>query len=320
MNPTISVIMSVYNEPIEWLKLSIDSICHQTYKDFEFIIICDNPYNKENLSILNKYKQHDSRITLIVNNKNIGLTKSLNKGLEIAKGKYIARMDADDISLPFRFEKQICYMESHPNTIVLGTNIIPFGYHSFLRSFDFIKFTNDDIKAQMLLINPIAHSTVLIRKKILDQHVIKYDEAYLQSQDYRLWEQLLPYGDFANLNEKLLYYRLSPQQISNNNRSGQRGLASSVSLRLQLNWLNTNGFNCSMNELEKECKKIVIDLRNSQLRYTKEYNAFIQYAYLKSLSGTNDIMPFLKYDWRSFSFLNFIRLLSLKLHQYLSSK
>ena len=99
--------MSIYSEEEEWIRESIDSILNQTFSDFEFIIINDNPNRDKNNSLLTEYTRIDNRIIIITNEENIGLTKSLNKGLEIARGKYIARMDADDISLPTRFEKQV---------------------------------------------------------------------------------------------------------------------------------------------------------------------------------------------------------------------
>jgi len=317
MNPTISVIMSVFNEPKDWLAQAVESICNQTFNDFEFIIINDNPENKQSLCLLEEYAHDDNRIKLIVNSENIGLTRSLNKGLKIAKGKYIARMDADDVSLPQRFEKQVCYMDTHSNVIVLGTNINLYGYNSFYRSYDFIKFDNDAIKAQMLFINPIAHSTVFIRKEILDRYGIKYDENYRQSQDYRLWEQLFPYGDFVNLREKLLNYRISSQQVSHKSKIGQRNLATSISIRLQLQWLNCNGYNYNLNELENDCESIVDKLRFSHLRNTNEYNAFIQFAYLKSSSGVKGLLYFFKYDWHSFSMHNIMRLIKKQLNNLL---
>ena len=111
--PIISVIMSVYNEPLDWVQESIDSILQQTFGNFEFIIINDNPNNKELFDFLITNKIKDNRIIIINNDENIGLTKSLNKGLERAKGEYIARMDADDISLPERLEKQINFLNTN---------------------------------------------------------------------------------------------------------------------------------------------------------------------------------------------------------------
>ncbi len=109
----ISVVMSCYNENKTFLEKSISSILNQTYQDFEFIIILDNPYNETLLKILKKFKHIDSRIHIFINPQNIGLAASLNRGIALSKGRYIARMDADDISLPMRFAQQIEYIEKH---------------------------------------------------------------------------------------------------------------------------------------------------------------------------------------------------------------
>ena len=116
----ISVIMSNYNTPEEYLREAIESILNQTYKNFEFIII-DDCSTDNSLEIIKSY--NDERIVLIENEENIGLTKSINKGLAVAKGEYIARMDADDVSLPQRFEKQINYMNDHTELIVCGSSM-----------------------------------------------------------------------------------------------------------------------------------------------------------------------------------------------------
>src|SRR5690606_3913282 len=125
--PLVSVIMSVYNEPEIWLAESIDSILSQTYKEFEFFIVNDNPENLTLAKVLQLYEDNDSRVRIIKNEVNIGLTKSLNKALSLVKGKYIIRMDADDVSLPQRFEKQVTFMEENPNIIASGAAIERFG-------------------------------------------------------------------------------------------------------------------------------------------------------------------------------------------------
>src|SRR5687768_10604451 len=121
MLPSISVLMSVYNGA-RYLSQSIESILAQTFSDFEFIII-DDCSSDSTPQILNEYARQDSRIRIIRNSENKGLTASLNIGLTQAQGRYIARQDADDISLPQRFEKQIHYLEAHPETIVVSSNI-----------------------------------------------------------------------------------------------------------------------------------------------------------------------------------------------------
>ena len=111
----ISVIMSVYNEKKEWLQMSINSILNQSFKNFEFIIVLDNPDNIELKAVLEQFAAKDSRIKLIYNKKNMGLVYSLNSALKVAKGEYIARMDADDISELDRLEVQYNYFEQNPD-------------------------------------------------------------------------------------------------------------------------------------------------------------------------------------------------------------
>ena len=308
--PVISVIMGVYKEPEHWLCQSIDSILHQSFAEFEFIIIFDNPQCPEGLSLLKKYADIDHRIVLIINEENLGLTKSLNRGLSVAKGKYIARMDADDISMSKRFQLQYQYMETHPEVVVLGTNIKYIGRKAFLKRNDSIKFDDESIKAQMLLTNCMAHSTVFIRKSVLDETGITYDESFRQSQDYRLWELLRPYGKFAVLREKLLKYRISDQQITKSQTKGQANLADSVRYRLQKNWLIENGVNYTDEELKSYPFRIIERLRlNSSFNDTLEYKAFLQYAYLLSGDSSWTMLSLLKYDIRKMPVLNIMRLL-----------
>lgn len=218
--PQISVIMSVYNEPIDWVRQSIDSILTQTFSDFEFIIINDNPNNSEIQQFLYDYAVKDDRIKLIENEGNIGLTKSLNKGISYATGKYIARMDADDISYPKRLEKQFQYMESHPEVIVCGTRVKYFGKKSALIYNTFFE-KDTDIRGQMFISSGFAHPSVIIRREILFSNNIRYDETFITAQDYKLWFDLNTFGKFANLKEVLLKYRLSSAQISSSKKESQ---------------------------------------------------------------------------------------------------
>ena len=119
-NDLVSVIMSNYNTPEEFLRASIESVLNQTYSNFEFIIV-DDCSTDNSLEIIKSYQ--DERIVVLENKENLGITKSLNRGLEIAKGEYVARMDADDISFPKRFETQVEYLKNNPQVIVCGTGV-----------------------------------------------------------------------------------------------------------------------------------------------------------------------------------------------------
>lgn len=306
----VSVLMSVYKEPIDWLRQSINSILYQTFKDFEFIIICDNPEYDEGIRLLKEYSQKDNRIVLIFNKENLGLTKSLNKGLAIAKGEYFARMDADDISMANRLERQYAYMEEHPEVIVLGTNIEHIGKKPIISGNDSIKFDDASIRAQMILVNCIAHSSVMLRKSVLDCNDIHYDENYRQSQDYRLWELLMPYGRFACLREKLLKYRMSDQQITRSQKRGQTNLAGGIRLRLQQKWLMSNDYQFSDEDVERHPLGIIEKIRHDKkVNSSLEYKAYLQYAYLYSERDEKKWTNFIIYDLKKMPFISIMRIL-----------
>ena len=160
-NVKISVLMPVYNTNKKYLKQSIESILKQTFKDFEFIIIDDGSDIKTK-KFLKSFK--DDRIVLIENEKNLGLIKTLNKGIKLAKGEFIARMDADDISTPDRFEKQLLYMTKNPEIGVLGS-----AFQIFQKREEKIVMPTTDEDAKKMLqtgVSPFAHPSVMIRKDL----------------------------------------------------------------------------------------------------------------------------------------------------------
>lgn len=211
----MSVIMSCYNERKPDIIKSINSILEQTYKLFEFIIIVDNPKNNEIIETIKKFK--DKRIKVIINEKNIGLAESLNKGISIAKGKYIARMDADDISLPNRLKMQFDYLESHPNIDVVGSNRITIDENDEIIA-DNLKLPISDkkIKKQLPYASVIIHPSVMFRKnKILS--IGKY-RAFPAAQDYDLWLRCLTSNyNFYNIEVPLIKYRIRKNSISKSN-------------------------------------------------------------------------------------------------------
>ena len=207
-NVEISVIMSVYNTSKEYLDIAVNSIINQTFCNFEFIIINDGSSEECSNNILH-YK--DPRIRLIINERNIGLTKSLNKGLKLAQGKYIARMDADDYSYPQRLELQYNYLESHPEIDILGCWVKE--GKKTKKSCGCV--TSDWRYARMLFDNVgIYHPTAFIKTKFLKDHGLLYNEKILKAQDFELWTRCLEFGRMYVLPRVLLYYRIHEQQIS----------------------------------------------------------------------------------------------------------
>lgn len=203
----VSVVMPVFNAGL-FLREAIDSILHQTYTNFEFIIINDGSVDASQ-EIINSYK--DPRIICIQNAANLGLIQSLNIGLAKAKGVYICRMDADDISLPERLEKQIAFLESNPKVEILGTafKLIP------TNKIELHPPESQDCNVKLLFETCLAHPSVVIRKSLLDKLCLQYNKNYKLSEDYFLWAEAAIKGAIiGNLQESLLLYRVHEHQTS----------------------------------------------------------------------------------------------------------
>lgn len=224
MDLTVSVIMSVHNTPAAMLMEAVDSICCQTYTNIEFIIVNDYSTEKETIDALKMIMDQHPHIKQINNETNLGLTKSLNIALKNCNGKYIARMDSDDISHPERIMKQVQYMEANPNVCILGTMVEKFGTSSFKYN-KFIDYTADSERfaIKMLFGNKgPMHPSVMIRKSFLEEHGITYREEIKKTQDYALWIDCLNVGGIIkNLREALLKYRIHDGQITIKNSSEQ---------------------------------------------------------------------------------------------------
>lgn len=209
----ISVIMSVYNGE-RYLEEAIESILAQTLRDFEFLIVNDGSTDKS-VKILAGAVSRDVRIRIITNPSNIGLTRSLNKAFAEARGTLIARMDADDVALPERFEKQVAFLQNNPEVGVVGTayRFINEGGETVGDGEKAILTDNRSIQRALIRFNPFLHSSVMIRKGLLDR-VGGYDERYKKAQDYDLWMRLAPLCKFANLSDVLMKKRFTADMIS----------------------------------------------------------------------------------------------------------
>jgi len=209
-SPLISVVMSVYNGE-KYLSQSIESILTQTVKEYEFIIINDGSTDNS-LDILFRFQKQDSRI-IIVNQENLGLTKSLNRGFELSKGKYIARQDADDISLPERFSKQIVYFSRNQTIGVLGTNVYRIKDDSSIIGLDKMKSNYKDIKNTLKIRNALSHGSVMLNKDMLGTEIF-YNEYFKYSQDYELWSRISKKVEIYNLKDFLYMFREHNDSIS----------------------------------------------------------------------------------------------------------
>ncbi len=207
-HPLVSVVMPVYNGE-KYLREAVESILNQTYTNFEFLVINDGSTDTT-FGIVSSYK--DQRIRIINNETNIKLIASLNKGLDLAKGDYIIRMDADDVSLSNRIERQVEFMQAHPNIGVCGSF-----YQTIDKEEKVIKYPIDhnELAVSLLFYNPICHPTVIIRNSVILKNGLRFKEEYIHAEEYKFWADCMNYSELANIPEVLLNYREHASQISN---------------------------------------------------------------------------------------------------------
>ena len=206
----ISVIMPCYNAE-RFIRPAIESVLNQSFKNIEFIIIDDGSTDRSSEIIKNYQLSHE--IIYIKNEKRKGVAASLNKGIQAAKGEFIARMDADDIAVPERFEKQIDYMRRNKHCVVCGSHCYYIDEKDQIIGKRYYAQTDKMIRKTMLQMNPFAHPSTIIRKSVLTGNNIFYSDAYKRAEDYHLWFRLSKYGTFANINSFLLMYRISEDAV-----------------------------------------------------------------------------------------------------------
>jgi len=204
--------MTVHNRK-QYLSAAVDSVINQTFSDFEFIIVDDGSTDGAT-QLVQEYARRNTRIRAILQ-ENRGLTASLNRGLKDAKAPFIARMDSDDICHHQRLERQIRYMETHPDVVCVGTGVtyissdgVPMFHRILPESHEAIM--NCHLAGQGGF---IQHPTAFIRREVLEL-VGGYDERYQTAQDYALWLKLARHGRLANMEDRLLFYRHHASAVS----------------------------------------------------------------------------------------------------------
>jgi glycosyltransferase involved in cell wall biosynthesis len=217
--PRVSVVMPVYNGQ-RYLAASVESILAQTLTDFEFIIV-DDGSTDHSLAMLREYAERDGRIR-IQSRPNTGISGALNDGLAMARAELIARMDADDVAMPERFERQVAYLDAHPECVALGTSVelidpagLPIGVHQS-------NLLHEDIERQLLKGRggSLYHPSAMMRRRAVEQ-VGKYRPQYNDSEDLDLWLRLAEIGRLANLPEPLLKYRRHLESVTHRKYENQ---------------------------------------------------------------------------------------------------
>lgn len=229
--PLISILLPVYNAE-NYVQETIASILAQTYTHFELIVINDGSTDRSQ-EIIDFF--NDKRIITLKNEHNIRLIATLNLGLQKAKGKYIARIDADDIMLPNRISKQVMFLEENLDYGMVGSYVQTFGD---VEGSIFYPLDDASIRYTSMFYNPFVHSTVMLRASVIATNLLDYDSTMLHVEDYALWIQIMRVSKVANLPEILVRYRVHAFQISTTYSAIQQ----ENTMVVQQNYIHSLGF------------------------------------------------------------------------------
>ena len=257
-NPIISIILPVYNSE-NYILECLESIKNQTMQNFEVILIDDKSTDKS-LKITKCYLKNNlyGKFKIIRNKSNIGITRSLNKAFKISNGKYIARIDADDINKPDRFEIQFKYLEKNHDISIVGSNVEYIDKDSRFIHYSDLPLSHMDIKSSLFLYNPIIHSTIFFRKKIFSKY--PYNEKFNTSQDYEMYCRIIHSHKFTNIRKSLVKFRFHDQSISSHKKKLQKKNSLVIQKRYYKNNFKnlfpTNSFKLFTNLFMSDYKKI----------------------------------------------------------------
>ena len=212
--PQVTVLMPVYNAA-SYVAAALESILNQTLRDFELLII-DDGSTDQSVQIIRSYD--DPRIRFHANDRNFGLVRTLNKGFDLARGEYIARMDADDISLRKRLERQVDFMDSNPEIGACGTWAETFGDRNEVWRYP---VAPEDVHAHLLFQSALAHPTTCLRRAAFDKHGLRYDEKFSHAEDFQLWQRASDCFPIANIGEVFLKYNIHSSSVSQTKREMQ---------------------------------------------------------------------------------------------------
>jgi len=209
VEPIVTVLMPLYNGE-KYVRKAVESILLQTWRDFELLIIDDGSSDRgpDIVSAIT-----DERIILLRNSSNMGVAATLNRGLAMARGRYIARMDADDISLPDRLERQVRFMDNHPDVGISGGWVRLFGGGQLPYTCQ-VPVDSQDVAAYMLFENSLWHVTAIIRKNAINQATLKYDPVFSRSEDYDLWTRAGEHFALANIDHILVRVRRHKESVT----------------------------------------------------------------------------------------------------------
>ena len=225
--PTVSVVLPVFNAET-YLKEAIESILTQQFADFECIILDDGSTDSSRM-IIQDYARRDARVKAIINPENLGLVWTLNKGLSLCRGKYIARQDADDLSYSNRFTEQVNFLNDNKDAGVVGSAMEVIDEKGNTLYFYRQPETDLEIRFRLLFNSAIVHPSVMMRKSLLDNYHIYYNPTYEYAEDYDLWARLLDITKEHNLQKPLIKYRITNSGMSQSFTCKQNEIANVIS-------------------------------------------------------------------------------------------
>lgn len=292
--PRISVIMPVYNNAM-YLQEAVNTILWQTLKDLELIII-DDGSTDGSAGIIHDLK--DTRVKKIFHSVNMGIVTSLNQGLDLAQGEYIARMDSDDAAALNRLEVQAYFMDQNPHIDICGT-----GYTTnYLGPVKLNPMHHEEIKVWLLFHSCLLHPSVMMRRSSIDRLGIRYDYNYPHAEDYELWNRLSSTAQLANVPHNLMYYRTHGGQISNKHRVIQDDSARRIRQRqlaqlgIQLSddeyAIMTRLAEYRVNPENYENYRTATDFANWLIEQNRRYQAFDQELFKVALSRCISTVPY----------------------------
>ena len=251
----LTVLMTTYNETQEVVKIAIESILKQTYRNFNFLIIIDNPNNKKVVEIVDKFSKQDARITYVINENNLGLPLALNKGIKMVNTQYLARMDADDIADPKRLEKEIDFLKKHSQIGLVGTNVQYIDVNgNCLYKRGRIPSKTKQIEKIMRYVNVFNHPTFMGKTEIFKDFEYR-NLRYAQDYDFvcRLIERKVA---VANIDEYLLSYR------KNNIVSPEKKIRQRITLHCIQEAFRRKRLNCL--DIELEVNKRILKINKKE--------------------------------------------------------
>lgn len=292
----ISVILPVYNASL-YLREAMNSIVNQTYTDWELIIINDGSTDNSQEIILS---YTDQRIKYFENENNLGLISTLNKAINLCSGEYIARMDADDISHPKRFAKQVEFLNRNSNYAMCGSFAFIIDNGGNITGKIVHVTENDYLKVNLLFSVPFVHPSIMIRREVLEENL--FDKEYLHAEDYNLWTRIARKHKVANIPDFLLKYRWHGSNVSITNSEKQEEVKNKV-IRRELSFLDL-----SPSEEDLFLHKVSFaqfDSKNTQEKETFEnfegldkwFSKIIEANKIKQFYNNNALIEFLWSRW-----------------------